>query len=253
MFSVLVTGANRGIGLAFVRQLLSSAKPPVNIFACCRTPENAVELQSIANSNSSVTVLKLDLSDKLTYEDAVKRVEPVVGEQGLSLLINNAGVDSFGINVENTSAEEAERVFKVNVTGTLGVTLAFLPSLRRSAKFTCSDEDTMSIEKSAIVNITSHLGSISLHKDKNITNTPYKVSKAALNMLTNCMSIDFAADGILAVAMSPGWVQTDMGGKDEAPLTPKESVCGMLATLDKLKGLEASGKCHGYNGDILSW
>ena len=65
----------------------------------------------------------LDLSDKLTYEDAVKRVEPEVGEQGLSLLINNGGVDSFGINVENTSAEEAERVFKVNVTGTLGVTL----------------------------------------------------------------------------------------------------------------------------------
>ncbi len=72
-------------------------------------------------------------------------------------------------------------------------------------------------------------------------------------MLTNCMSIEFAPYGMLAVAMHPGWVQTDMGGVHKAPVTPTESVGGILATLGKLKGLEASGKCFEYTGKTLPW
>ncbi|XP_033647723.1 C-factor-like [Asterias rubens] len=250
MFSVLVTGANRGLGLTFVRQLLNLAKPPEHVFACCRSPENAADLQTIASNNPAVKVLKLDVANKLTYKDTVHDVEQIVGDQGLNLLINNAGIISRG-NVENASTEDMERLYQVNVVGTLGVTQAFLPILRRAASFTNSDDETMSIEKSAIVNISSIMGSITLNNSSSAV--AYRTSKAALNMLTNCMSIEFASYGVLAVAMHPGWVQTDMGGVDKAPVTPHESVSGVLATLDKLKGLDASGKCYEYTGRTLPW
>ena len=72
-------------------------------------------------------------------------------------------------------------------------------------------------------------------------------------MLTSCMAHEFGQYGIMAVAMHPGWVQTDMGGKHKAPITPEDSISGMLDTLGKLRGMEDSGKAYQWNGKTMDW
>ena len=91
--SVLVTGANRGIGLEFVRQFLSLSPPPKHIIATCRTPESADELKKLASSSSGrVHVLALDVKNYESYSGLVEQVGQIVGNDGLDLLVNNAGV-----------------------------------------------------------------------------------------------------------------------------------------------------------------
>ncbi|XP_038066432.1 C-factor-like [Patiria miniata] len=230
MFSVLVTGASRGIGLEYVRQLLALSSPPQHVFACCRSPVNAEDLQGIAMENPSVKVLQIDVTKEDDFPAAVREVDGVVGERGLTVLINNAAIFS-GHTCETT--------------------LAFLPALKRAAALTSSDDTTMSMQTAAVVNMSSVMGSLA--STKNGKSASYRMTKVAVNMLTVCMAHDFASYGILAVAMHPGLVNTDMGKRHAGKLSPKESVCGILDTLLKLRGRQASGKAYQWNGQILAW
>ncbi|GAA6088811.1 C-factor, partial [Tachysurus ichikawai] len=128
---------------------------------------------------------------------------------------------------------------------------AFLPLLRAAASV-CGG-GVMSVNRAAVINISSLLGSVQLNCGEvaDLKVYAYRVSKAGLNMVTRCLAMDLQADGILCTMLHPGWVQTDMGGK-QAPLTPAESISSLLAVINAL-----SEKDHGqfldYEGKNLPW
>lgn len=210
--SVFITGCNRGIGLAFVKHILNLPSVPKHIFATCRSlkAENARELADLAQKHSNLHVLEFDASDVSSgrLPEIVEKVEATLADFGLNLLINNAGIN-IRESFKDVTAESMTKCYKVNTIAPLMITKAFLPLLQRAA----SVKDIPSQPRAAVVNISSILGSIELNSASRKP-IPYCASKAALNMVTKSFSIDLAKDGIIAVAVHPGWVQTDMGGKN---------------------------------------
>ncbi|XP_038069208.1 C-factor-like isoform X2 [Patiria miniata] len=200
--------------------------------------------------NPSVKVVQMDVTKEDDFPAAVREVDGVVGERGLTVLINNAAIFS-GHTCETATCEDSVHLYRVNVIGPMLVTQAFLPALKRAAALTSSDDTTMSMQTAAVVNMSSVMGSLA--STKNGKSASYRMTKVAVNMLTVCMAHDFASYGILAVAMHPGLVNTDMGKRHAGKLSPKESVCGILDTLLKLRGRQASGKAYQWNGQILAW
>ena len=236
--TALVTGANRGLGLEWVRQLADTVD---RLYATCRRPTAADALQDLAETHpDTVAVLGLDVTDDDAIADAVERVRR---EQGaLHLLVNNAGVsggatsDRFG----SVDAETMTEVLRVNAVGPHLMTQAFADLLTAGA----DDRGT-----ATVVNVTSQLGSIERTSGGGWHS--YKASKAALNMGTRMQAAELKGDDVIVVAMHPGWVRTDMGGSN-ARLSTEESVTGMLDVIDDLK-LSHTGQFLAYDGDELPW
>ncbi|XP_015269642.1 PREDICTED: C-factor-like, partial [Gekko japonicus] len=209
--SVLVTGSNRGIGLELVRQLAGKSKGPEWVFATCRDPEGprAQDLKSLAAKYQCVKILPMDINDLSSIKTAAAKVTELLQGAGLNLLINNAGTVK-GSTLESETAEDMAEVYKTNVIGPMLVSQAFLPLLRKASQE--SPQKGLSCSKAAIVNVSSEGGSIA-NVDGWIRGqiTNYRCSKAALNMLSRCQGLGFAEDGILCIALHPGWVQTDLG------------------------------------------
>ncbi|XP_054749146.1 C-signal-like isoform X1 [Lytechinus pictus] len=222
MRTILVTGANRGIGLAFVRLLARYEPTPAFVFATCRSPDTAKELQDLAATHTHVRILKIDVQNESTYGPAVEAVSSLVGENGLNVLINNAGVYSRD-GYETVTREYLTSIFEINIIGPIRITQAFLPLLKRGARN--SKIERFSIERAAVINMASKMGSISLNTSGGAAGS--RESKAALNMFTRGLSIELKTDKILVVSQCPGWVSTLAGGPD-APKTPEISVSEML-------------------------
>ncbi|KAJ6666006.1 hypothetical protein lerEdw1_000910 [Lerista edwardsae] len=249
--SVLVTGANRGIGLELVRQLLSKPDPPQWIFAGCREPEGerGQQLKTLATKHPNLVIVKLDATSPADIKDAAACVENHLKGSGLNLLINNAGIFKE-VDLETVNVEDMISGYKTNVIGPLLVSQVFLPLLRKAAQE--SSEKGLSCRKAAIINISSLLGSIELVSLSYVKPAvSYRCSKAALNMLTMCQSMSYKEDGILCTLVHPGWVKTDMGTQ-EAHLTVDESVRGILDVLLKLS-TEHSGAFLDWKGQKLPW
>ncbi|KAH3881233.1 C-factor-like [Dreissena polymorpha] len=244
---VLITGANRGIGLEFVKQFLLLKSPPKVLFACCRQPDTAKDLKGLATGNPSVHVLKLDVCDQSSIDNAKKFVESKLQGEGLNLLINNAGIIDR-TNIYEASREEMAKIYETNAIGPLMVVQSFLPLLKQAARADFSAP--MSCNRAAIINISTTLGSISENSSSGYYG--YRASKAALNMITTNMSLDLKAEGILATAIHPGWVRTDMGGPDAA-IDTVTSVRGVMAVMEKLQGEEGTGKYYAYSGHQIGW
>ncbi|XP_072163846.1 C-signal-like [Diadema setosum] len=234
MVSILITGANRGIGLEFVRQLAGRDPKPAHIFATCRRPDEARDLLTLAAANDNIHVIGLNVQNEATYQPAVEAVSSIVGEKGLNVLINNAGVNNREGYAE-MSRKSFTDILDANVISLLRVTQVFLPLLRQAAQ--SSELQTFSFERAAIINISSILGSISQSTGGL---AGYRESKVAVNMLTKGLSVELKKNQILVLAQHPGWVQTDMGGSN-ADVTPEESVSTMLrifsAASEKENGL----------------
>ncbi|XP_069134900.1 C-signal-like isoform X1 [Argopecten irradians] len=245
--AVLITGANRGLGLEFVRQIVRFSTPPKYLFATCRNPESATSLQEMAKEHSCIKVMKFDVTDHREIQAVCDRTRHLLAEDGLNLIVNNAGITYKKQYLGNLTHSQILEQFDVNVFSPLLITQTFMPLLKLAAQK--SPEESMSWRKAAVVNISSILGSI--EKNENGGLYPYRASKAALNMVTKTQSIDLRTDGILTVAVHPGWVQTDMGGQS-APVTPTESLKGMLSLFSKLTE-DSSGKFFDFNGEILPW
>ncbi|XP_053126713.1 C-factor-like isoform X2 [Hemicordylus capensis] len=185
-----------------------------------------------------------DISDP----SSIKTAEAIVTEQlkgvGLNLLFNNAGMSKPN-TLESVTPEEMAEVYQTNVTGPMMVSQAFLPLLRKASQE--SPQKGMSCSKAAIVNISSHVGSITdIIGWHFVPAVAYRCSKAALNMLTRCQSLGFAEDEILCVAVHPGWVQTDMGNRlGQAAMTVDSSVQDILSTLSHLSEKD--------NGSFVNW
>ena len=239
MATVLLTGANRGLGLEFTRQLVERGE---HVMATCRRPEAATSLQDIAEAHPKrVTVLPLDVADPASIDTAIRSVADTAGQ--LDLLINNAGINGGGSKDRWGTLEQETlmRVFAVNAAGPALLAQRAAPLLEASAQ---------AGQTPKVVNITSQLGSIARVKGTGSWYS-YRASKAALNMLTRLMAFDMKSDGIIVVALHPGWVQTDMGGSN-AHLTPEESVEGMLDVIESLAP-EDSGTVRTWKGGTLPW
>ena len=232
MGSVMVTGSNRGLGLEWVRQYAAAGW---RVYATCRVPDQADDLQRLRSQNPNVSVHRLDV----TEPDQVGQMAVQLGDSPLDVLINNAGIyrerwgkDQFG----RIDYADWLDTFAVNTLGAMRVSEALVDSLARS-------------ERRLSVAISSHMGSIA---DIGAPNDyAYRSSKAALNAAMKGLSLDLARRGIGVLILHPGWVRTRMGG-DQAPLAPSESVTGMRGLIDRFRQ-DLSGHFYRYDGTEIPW
>jgi len=222
--TVLVTGANRGLGLEFARQYAAAGW---QVIGTARRPDAATDLRAL-----EVRVMQLDVTD----DTSVDRLVHDLANQPIDLLINNAGVAMGGETFADTKFDEVERTLAVNTIGPMRVTRALLPNLRRG-------------KAKQIVSITSGLGSIAENEIGRFYG--YRESKAALNMFVRSLAANLRDEGFICVVMSPGWVKTDMGGP-EAPLAPSESIKGMREVIDRLTTKD-TGQFWAYDGKQRKW
>ncbi|KAE8337109.1 hypothetical protein BDV24DRAFT_154670 [Aspergillus arachidicola] len=201
MASYLITGASRGLGLDLVRSLATKPATDVSIvYAAARTQTDALK-QLSSDAAGRVAIVPLDVESEESIKRAVSHVERSQGNRGLDVLINVAGIMSHfpqGI----TTMDDLNYVFNTNVTGVHLLTQSFLPLLKKGT-----------LKK--VINYSSGLGSIGNAAAWAAQDSPsYKVSKAALNMLTVQYALSLADDGFTFIVLSPGWVKTDLGGDD---------------------------------------
>ncbi|KAK3084288.1 hypothetical protein FSP39_011115 [Pinctada imbricata] len=173
-------------------------------------------------------------------------VESVLIDRGLNLLINNSGIN-YRMSLDNVTADKLNTVFQTNVTGPIMVTKTFLPLLKKAASQ--HEDKSLSTSRAAVINISSILGSIEENSSGGLHG--YRPSKAALNMFTKSLSVELREHGILAAALHPGWVRTDMGGP-RATLGEEESIRGCLNVMAGLTE-EKSGKMIAFDGRVIPW
>ena len=226
MPTVLVTGANRGIGLEFVK---SFAADGWRVHACARNVEKAKEVRGL---DGDVACHKLDVTDGLKVASLAREL----AEEPIDVLINNAGIYGPRTGFGETDYEAWADVLQVNTLAPLRMVERFVGLIERS-------------ERKTVVNISSRMGSISQNTSGGAY--IYRSSKAALNMVTKSLANDLAGRGITVISFHPGWVQTDMGG-EEATITPAESVRGMRDVIARLSPAD-SGKFFNYDGTPLEW
>jgi NAD(P)-dependent dehydrogenase (short-subunit alcohol dehydrogenase family) len=242
MRRVVVTGANRGLGLEFARQLAAAGD---EVVATARHPKTADDLNKLATrSGGRVTVVRLDVGDPGDIEAAALHV----GERfdAVDVLVNNAGIWMAPDQPDRASSgpladlrpDAVTEVIRINAVGPLAVTQALAPRLAAAGQ-------------AVVLNISSWLGSLEGAARQGRSNLAYGMSKAALNMLTLRLAAELADQGTIVVSMSPGWVATDMGGPS-APLEPPESVKGMLNVLDALTPAQ-SGTFLDHAGAVVPW
>uniref|UniRef100_T1JIA7 Short-chain dehydrogenase n=1 Tax=Strigamia maritima TaxID=126957 RepID=T1JIA7_STRMM len=245
--SILITGANRGIGLELIRQIAASHNPK-NLFAVCRNPNDASELKQLADIHSSITILQLsDVRDYASYDSLSDEVEKRVGDNGLNVLINNAGVSPKGQSLNDVTPQQMAETFEINAISPLMLVKKFRPLLEKAAS--ASPSSPLSCSRSAIINISTQMGSIS---DNGIGSFySYRSSKAALNMITKSLSIDLQPAGVLVACIHPGWVQTDMGSS-RAPMSVQDSARQILDVLMAM-GPDKNGAFVNYANKIIPW
>lgn len=227
----VVTGANRGIGLEFVKQLNERGE---EVVATARWPEEADELHEIARQDGAeVTIRELDIADP----ESVAEFGEALEGQGIDVLINNAGrLTRGGGPKDGFDFDEIQGDFEVNAKGTLRVVEALVDEVEREGG-------------GKIVNITSKMGSIADNGSGG--SYAYRMSKAALNMATRSLAVDLEEDGIVAFVIHPGWVRTRMGG-DNALISTEESVTNMLERIEEA-GPEQSGEFLEWDGGYVGW
>jgi NAD(P)-dependent dehydrogenase (short-subunit alcohol dehydrogenase family) len=238
MQNILVTGANRGIGLALTRRLLELGQ---RVFAGVRQPAKASALRELpSEALARLTVLSLDVNSDESVRSAAREVAGVTPQ--LDVLVNMAGISPFphDARLDTVDLATCNQAFQTNVLGPLRTAQAFLPLLRAAA----------TPEKPArLVNVSSGVASMK-GKDNGIFYA-YGVSKTALNMLSLTEAFDLRESNVCVVALDPGWVKTDLGGPN-AHLAPEESA---RACADLILGLtlSSSGKFLHYSGAEIAF
>lgn len=230
MATVLVTGANRGLGLEFCRQY---AAENWTVIACCRYPVRAVELINLSGS-SCIQLETLDVSDF----GQIDALSEKLADLDIDVLINNAGIyaDRRESGFGRLDYQAWLQTLQINAMAPVKMAEAFLPQIERS-------------DKKLIVNISSLMGSLADNSSGG--SIFYRSSKAALNAAMKSLSIDLANQSIGVLTFHPGWVKTDMGGAN-ALITAEESVSGMRNLIDNYTS-DQSGCFVGYNGMPMPW
>jgi len=225
---VLITGANRGIGLEFCKQYASDGW---NVIACCRKPTDATELSKLALQYNNLQIVSLDVSDFAQIDALALQLK----DENIDVLINSAGVYARG-KFGDIDYDEWAMSFKINSMALLKMAEAFVQHVAKSQ-----------LKKMAV--LTSKMGSI----DDNTSGESYiyRSSKTAVNMVMKNLSIDLKPFNISVVTLHPGWVQTDMGGPNGL-ISVQKSVTGLCRVIDDLS-LEKTGQFVDYEGKTINW
>ena len=228
MPTVLIAGANRGIGLEFVRQYAADGW---SVIAGCRRPDEASELQALAK-DGAVEVHAVDTAE----ETEVASFKGAVGERPLDIAIVVAGVyggehQGFG----DIDFADVAHVFEVNTLGPLRIAEAFAANLQQT--------------RGKLIALSSELGSIADNDSGGLI--AYRTSKAGLNAAWRSVALALKPKGVVALVMHPGWVSTDMGGA-RAPTTPEQSVSGLREVIAGL-GPDDAGTFRAFDGRTLPW
>lgn len=228
---MLITGANRGLGLEWARQY---AEAGWRVYASCRRPAEAEDLNALAGRHPRLSVHRLDVTDS----EQLRTLQLDLEEARIDVLLNNAGVylDKFMGDLGGIDYDVWLRTFAVNTLGAVRVSEALAGQVAAS-------------EKKRVVAISSHMGSIAEIAAPG--NYAYRSSKAALNAAMKGLSHALAQRGIGVLLLHPGWVRTRMGGPD-APLTPAQSVHGMRALVENFRP-EMSGRFFRHDGTEIPW
>ena len=221
MSTYLVTGANRGIGLEYCRQLKERGD---NVIAVCRSASD--ELKNLGISVET----DVDITSDESVADLVKRLDG----KSIDVLINNAGILER-VSLPQLDMNSIRRQFEVNALGPLRLTQALLPNLKLGSK---------------VIMMTSRMGSIEDNTSGN--SYGYRMSKVALSMAGKSLSVDLKSQGIAVGILHPGLVKTRMTGFTDSGITPEQAVKGLLARIDELN-LENTGTFWHSNGEILPW
>lgn len=228
MPTVIVTGANRGIGLEFARQYAADGW---RVIATCRRPDEAATLKALAG----VEVHTLDVGDPA----AIQGFAAALAGERIDLLLNNAGI--FGPDHPRQSKDGIDpegwlQTLRINALAPVLLTLALRDNLAKA-------------EAPKVATVSSQLGSIGENGSGGMY--AYRASKAAINAGNRSLAVDLKERNIACVVLHPGWVQTDMGGAN-APVKPADSVAGMRRVIARI-GLDDSGCFYGYDGREIPW
>jgi NAD(P)-dependent dehydrogenase (short-subunit alcohol dehydrogenase family) len=222
--TVLITGANRGIGLELAREYAAAGW---HVIGTARKPDEATELKALG-----AEVEQLDVTD----QGSVDRLAADLRGRPIDILINNAGIQLLMWKLGEVDIDKYNRTLAVNTVGPVRVTLALLPNLRAG-------------DRKLIVNMTSDISSIANNTSGGFYG--YRESKAALNMFTRSLAAELGPEGFICIVLHPGWVKTDMGGP-KAPITVQESVHGILKVVDGLSP-DDNGTFLTYAGERMAW
>jgi NAD(P)-dependent dehydrogenase (short-subunit alcohol dehydrogenase family) len=225
---VLITGANRGIGLEFARQY---AEAGWKVIACCRDLKQAADLQELADTYPDIKAYPLDVADFAAIEALAENLKGVK----IDVLINNAGVYPHS-DLNHADPEQWLHAFKVNSMAPFKMAAAFTPHIAASR-----------LKK--LVTLSSKMGSL----DDNTSGGSYiyRTSKVAANMVMKSLAIDLQAFGISVAVLHPGWVQTEMGGPG-ALIDTRTSVSGLRKVIEHLN-LDNTGRFIAYDGKVINW
>ncbi len=223
--TVLITGANRGIGLALAEQF---AERGYRVIGTARNTDKAEDLRALGAS-----VEQLDVTD----QDSVNQLAQRLKGQTIDILVNNAGiVGHTSKKLSDLDVNALAHVYDVNALGPLRVIQALLANVAES-------------EQKLVINISSTMGSI----ERNTWGTTigYRASKAALNMINKTMAVDFAKQGLTFVVLHPGYVKTDMNA-GEGQYTAEQSAAGLTKVITGLSH-ENNGMFFDHLGMQLPW
>ena len=221
MSTFLVTGANRGIGLEYCRQLKERGD---RVIAVCRSPSTEL------NNLGVLVETNIDITSDQDVAELVSRLDG----KTIDVLINNAGILER-ISLNSLDFSSIRRQFEVNTLGSLRLTQALLPNLQRGSK---------------IIMMTSRMGSI--EDNTSGGSYGYRMSKVALSMAGKSLSIDLKPLGIAVAILHPGLVKTDMTAFNDSGITPAKSVKGLLARIEHLN-IDNTGTFWHANGETLPW
>lgn len=221
MATYLVTGANRGIGYEFCRQLQARGE---TVIAVCRTVDTELNALGIEVETG------VDITSDTSVSELVNRLD----RRPIDVLINNAGI-AQRVTLEELDFDSIRRQFEVNALGALRITHRLLPQLNVAAK---------------VALITSRMGSIADNTSGG--SYGYRMSKVALSMAGKSLAHDLKPRGIAVAILHPGLVQTRMTNFTASGITPEFSVKGLLARIDQLN-LENTGSFWHSNGELLPW
>jgi NAD(P)-dependent dehydrogenase (short-subunit alcohol dehydrogenase family) len=230
MPTALITGVNRGLGLEFIKQY---GQAGWTVIGTCRDLEAARDARAVAEAHAGVSLYSLDVADATAVEAFARQLAGTA----IDVLILNAGVMGHrSLKLGELDAEDFLQVMNVNVVAPMICLQAFRGHVAAS-------------ERRVVVGMGSFLGSIASNEDGGLYS--YRCSKAGIHAAMHSASIDLREQGIIAIAMHPGWVKTDMGG-DDALLDSAQSIAGMIRVIDGL-GPADSGRLLTYSGEELPW